>query len=126
MLNPANSKYDSQVSGISFASENDDIRASLSSVVNYRVGGEFRHDIFRLRLGYGSFGNPYKNENIRYSSQYLSAGAGVRTQTFYADFALVARRKESVYYPYVSENYGDPVTINSKINSFVLTFGFTF
>jgi hypothetical protein len=127
MLNPGKSKYNSDIVGISFASENDAIRSSYNSVTNFRIGGELRHDMFRLRGGYGSFGNPYKNESIRFESNYWSAGAGIRTEAYFVDFALVSRSNKSYYFPYIfSDGEAYPVKIDSKTNTFVFTVGFTF
>lgn len=125
MTNPGNAKYSSQVTSMS--SENSGIRASYQQVINYRLGAEFRYNIVRLRGGYGTFGNPWKNDYIKFDNNYWSAGAGVRLRDFYIDVAYQSRSSKSYYFPYIfSDGYADPVTVKSKLETFVVTAGFTF
>lgn len=125
--NPGNAKYDSDIAGINFDGENAAIRDSYQAVMNYRIGAEGRYKMYRLRAGYGAFGNPYKNEFIKYKSYYWSAGAGVRFQNFYVDVAYVARKTKSFYFPYLLEDgAGEPVRLIEQLNTAVVTVGFTF
>jgi len=126
-MSPAKAKYGSGSGGFSFSNENAVIEAAYQSVVNFRLGGEYRYKVFRFRGGYGILGNPYSNENITYSNNYWSTGVGLRKKGFFADLAFVSRATESFYFPYIFSNgYSDPVTVKAKLNTVMLTAGFNF
>jgi hypothetical protein len=123
--NPGKARYSSDYQ--SMTSDNRGIRASYQGVMNYRVGAELRYSVARLRAGYGSFGNPWKNDNIRYDDSYWSLGGGVRLRDFYVDVAYQNRTTKTLYFPYIfSDGYADPVKTNTSTQAFVLTVGFTF
>ncbi len=126
--NPARAKYSSNISGISFSQENDDIRSVFRSTVNYRLGGEFRYKILRVRAGYGVQASAYKSDfDLDNSIKTVSGGLGVRFQKFFADFALVQSKGNSLYQPYsFFDGSGPVVDIENKTTSGILTFGFTF
>lgn len=126
--NPAKAKYSSNISGVSFSQDNENIKAAYQSVVNYRIGGEFRYKILRVRAGYGFQGSALKDYfDIDNSIQTISGGIGVRFKKFYADFALVNSNAKDYYQPYYfSDGPGPLVTLDSKTTTGMLTFGFTF
>jgi hypothetical protein len=124
-INPSNAKYRSDIQ--SMTPENNAIKESYQAVANYRIGAEFRSNMFRLRGGYGSFGNPWKNKNIKFNDYYLSAGAGIKLPKFFLDFAYQSRNTEYYYFPYIlASGEADPVNVKSKLQTFVFTVGFTF
>jgi len=105
------------------------IRNRYTSVINFRIGGELRHDIFRFRAGIGRQANPYQENfrnNLDQSRINLSLGAGVRLPDFYVDLASTYSRYESANTPYVLPNkptaYPSALITNSLTNV-VLTFG---
>ena len=57
---PRKAKYSSDTPGVSFDVDNENIKAAYTSVVNYRLGGEFRYKVFRLRGGYNVQGSVYQ------------------------------------------------------------------
>jgi hypothetical protein len=128
--NPGRAKYSSNMSGISFNQENDDIRSVFRSTVNYRLGGEFRYKILRVRAGYGVQANAYKNDfDLDNSIKTISGGLGVRFQKFFADFALAQSKGTNFYSPYSFNVYNLPnpiVEIENKTLTGILTVGFTF
>ncbi|MBA4053115.1 MAG: long-chain fatty acid transporter, partial [Marivirga sp.] len=128
--NPAKAKYSSNISGISFNQENDDIKSVYRSTVNYRLGGEFRYKVFRVRAGYGVQASAYKNDfDIDNSIQTISGGLGVRFEKFFADFALIQSKADNLYSPYSFYVYDIPnpvVDMEEKTVSGILTLGFTF
>lgn len=127
-INYNQAKYDSETEGVSFNPENDEIKSYYTNVVNYRVGAEFRYDIFRLRGGYSVQNNPYKGSfNVDRTIKTISAGAGIRFNQFYVDAAWLMSKNDSSYSPYVFQNGTGPVAeLQNKMNSAMLTFGFTF
>jgi hypothetical protein len=128
LTNPAKAKY-SSTSGLSYSSDNASIRSLYTSIVNYRFGAEFRYNIFRARAGYGVQSNAYQTSvptNNQVSS--ISGGLGVRTKTFYIDFALIgSQSKQYKYQPYTfSDGSGPIVNLKRKSTTGMITLGFTF
>ena len=130
-VNPAKAKYDSDISGISYAPENEAIRATYKSVTNLRLGGEFRHNIFRVRAGYAIQGNTFGDDiNLDNQINTVSAGVGVRTSRFFADVAWVQSSSDAVYNPYTFVTYPEfqtpEVDLKNKVTHLMLTLGVTF
>jgi hypothetical protein len=129
LTNPGNAQYSSDTPGISYSDNNKDIKRINRSTVNYRMGAEFRYDIFRLRGGYGVQSNSYRKEiDADNAVTTISGGAGVRLKSFYIDFALVHHATGKYYYqPYsFSDGSGPVVNLKSKITTGMITAGFTF
>ncbi|MBX2965416.1 MAG: outer membrane protein transport protein [Cyclobacteriaceae bacterium] len=122
-------KYTSDISGISFNSDNDAIRTSYKSTINYRIGAEFRYEMLRLRAGYNFLSNPYNTSAVdtNQSIQTISAGVGVRLAQFFIDFALMRSTGNREYSSYVLQNNTGPrVDITNTLVSGMATVGFTF
>jgi long-subunit fatty acid transport protein len=107
------------------------IKNVYTSTINYRIGAEYKINMFRLRGGYGHFGDPFSNSNYDRSTQQISGGAGVKLGNFTADFALVNRKFNSLYTSYQvldsdGNNFGPQTEIENNIINGVLTFGFSF
>ncbi|HTE34109.1 MAG TPA: hypothetical protein VK666_27200, partial [Chryseolinea sp.] len=126
--NPAKAKYSSNTAGVSFNEENDGIKAAYQSVINYRVGGEFRYKIMRVRAGYGMQGSTYKDSfDLDNSIQSISGGLGVRLKKFYADLAVIHSSGSNAYQPYGFFNARGPVVdLDLQTTTTMLTLGFTF
>ncbi len=129
-LNYGKTSYTSATDGVSFDSDNQQIKNSYKSTLNFRGGGEYRLKNFRFRLGYNYMADPYlstRGGNRDISS--FSGGAGYRTKTFYLDFTLISIAGNTLYNPY---SYGIPTsfapvvkTSNSNLQAMV-TLGFPF
>ena len=130
--NPAKAKYDSNTTGISYSGENDAIRATYKPVTNFRVGGEFRYEIFRVRAGYAIQGNTFSDDIDQDNKiSTISAGLGIRTKRFYADIAWVQSTSDDLYIPYSFSAYADlyetpEVSLKNKVTHALLTLGVTF
>jgi hypothetical protein len=118
----------------SLSSENETIRELYASVVNFRVGGEWRIQKLRLRLGYNLNGSPLNTGNASdFKTQTVSGGIGLRSNKFYVDLASSYRISETRYAPYILENPDNNpifetsfVDINSSNLNFMLSFGLFF
>lgn len=118
----------------SLTSDSESIKELYTSVVNYRVGGEWRVEKFRFRLGYNLNGNPLKTDDTtNLSTQTVSGGVGFRSSTFYLDLASSYRTLNSKYAPYVLDNPdSNPIfetnfaDISSSNLNFMLSFGLFF
>ncbi|HWZ23084.1 MAG TPA: hypothetical protein VNW06_10550 [Cytophagaceae bacterium] len=104
------------------------INNSYLNVVNFKIGGELRIDIFRLRAGLAYLPNPYKyNDKVNRNIEQISVGAGVKLNNTYFDFGLINTRYQSTYQPYSLDNFATPIAVskNSFVNA-VVTMGFYF
>ncbi len=116
----------------SFSSLGDDnsaIRDDYRSAVNIRLGGEFRYNILRLRAGYGFEGNPYRTSldvDLDGSRQTYSAGAGLRFNNYFVDFALSQRRGNNYFSPYATDTDQPVASMQNKDTMGILTLGLTF
>ncbi|MCE7053227.1 long-chain fatty acid transporter [Algoriphagus sp. AGSA1] len=102
-----------------------------SSTINFRAGAEYRFDNFRIRGGYGFFGDPIANSDYDRSTQQISGGLGVKLNKFSIDFALVNQKFNTLYSSYqVLDNQGNnigPVTeVKNNLINGVLTLGLSF
>ncbi|HEY3403016.1 MAG TPA: hypothetical protein VGK59_06500 [Ohtaekwangia sp.] len=127
MMNPAKAKYSSETDASFYRSQNDVIQNSFKKVYNYRIGGEFRHNIWRIRGGYSVMGNPYAQDDYDYKNVSISGGAGLRFEKFYIDLAIVSKKVDSNYSPYtLSDNSQPVVKLQNKTLTSMITLGFTF
>jgi len=126
-VNYANAKYDSDIAD-DFDAENEGVKAEYQPVVNYRVGAEYRYEIYRIRAGYNYMQDPYRQTgNIDRSVQSFSGGLGVRTKNFFVDLGAIFSSTEGTRSPYYSSIGADPVAYQKfKSANYILTFGFTF
>lgn len=109
----------------STASDNDVINDTFNSVVNVRVGGEYRFDNFRLRAGYAIFPDPVKDSTLDDRTS-ITFGFGYRTFDYYLDFAAVSSSSQQQAVPYfIGDN--QPVATSDIRNTTVsVTFGLNF
>lgn len=112
--------------------DNQAIRNIYGSTINYRLGGEARFDIFRLRAGYAYFGDPFANSpDLNQTTQQLSGGFGVKIKSISIDLALVNQKYKGLYRSYQvldsnDNNFGPITQLENSITSGVLTVGFNF
>jgi hypothetical protein len=128
-LNYGSNRYSSQTDGVTFDSDNADIKDLYKAVFNYRVGAEYRLNTFRFRVGYNLMPDPYKTvqNNVSASVQSVSAGVGYRTSKFFVDLAAVFKQGNSTYRPYVVDSPSSPLVTTKNTNSqVILTFGVPF
>lgn len=124
LVNYAKARYKSEFVGESFSGENEAIISSYQRVLNFKTGAEFRHDIYRLRAGFNYMPDPVDGDSgADRSIQTFTAGAGVRLQSFFVDFAALFSNYEGRRSPY---GFGSEALQEFKTNTFLLTFGFTF
>ncbi|GAC1596185.1 MAG: TonB-dependent receptor [Hymenobacter sp.] len=112
----------------SFTTENSDIQTRYQNTLNLRFGAEGRFDVFRARLGYARYGDPYKADtNNERAQNFYTAGLGLRQGNFFLDGALVYTTFDQVYTPYTLGNNLQPVIkVNNNRYTTSLTAGLTF
>ncbi len=108
---------------------NNDVRSSFKSAVNYRVGGEVKvNDFISLRAGYGLNGSAYKDDSDNhFKTQFFSGGVGYRNKNYYFDLAYQRVQTNSTFSPYLLPDYTEPVAdVKNDKNNVFLTFGIRF
>jgi hypothetical protein len=116
--------------GYNYSEKNMNIKNSLKSVSNFRIGGELRLDKLYLRSGYGYYGKAFRqaedNENLDYHS--FSLGAGFREQNISIDFGYTNLKYSQKYFLYPLDSSFVPALANLSTvqNIFSLTFGYKF
>jgi hypothetical protein len=127
-VNYANNTFNSN--DFNTGSVNENIDQILKSVVNYKVGGEFRYDIFRLRAGYAMYADPtqYVNDNLSRDRSILSGGVGISTPKFFADLAVSRTQFETDFFPYQGAQFfeGGLPQAENNITNVILSLGFNF
>ncbi|WP_158858404.1 OmpP1/FadL family transporter [Lunatibacter salilacus] len=104
--------------------DNREIRALYGQTFNYRVGGEARIDMLRIRAGYSYIGDPFLNPgDFDRSMTQLSGGLGVKLANFSVDLAVMSNRFNSFYTSYPTSPLA--ITDNQRISG-MLSFGFSF
>jgi hypothetical protein len=116
--------------GYDYSEKNLNIKNSLKSASNIRLGGEIRLNKLYLRTGYGYYGKAFKpgedNENLDYSS--ISFGAGFREQNVSIDFAYTNYKYSqiNILYPLDSSFNPERVNLSTIKNMFTVTLGYKF
>ena len=128
-VNYAKAKYNSITQGLSFESDNADIRSSYQSVFNIRSGFEYRVNAFRARVGYAYMPEPFKaaQNNVSNSLQRITGGIGYRQENFYSDLAIIHTAGDNSYRPYSVNSPDTPlVTYAPKSTNVMFTLGLPF
>jgi len=113
-----------------YSEKNMNIKNSLKSASNIRLGAEYRLNKLYLRTGYGYYGKAFQpgedNQNLDYSS--LSFGIGYREQNFSLDFAYTNFSYNQVYnlYPLGSSFMATNVNLTTNQDMFTVTLGYKF
>lgn len=111
--NADNQRYEREV--------NNAIRRSYQQAMNLRLGAEVVLGEFRVRGGYNMYGKPL--EGTEGFNSAISAGAGIRGESFFLDLAWRHGQGTGSVLAYA----GGPVADSKfKTNDFLLTLGFKF
>ncbi|MGK7394954.1 MAG: OmpP1/FadL family transporter [Candidatus Cyclobacteriaceae bacterium M3_2C_046] len=112
------------------ASEDNRIMDQIyDKAINYRIGGEYRYKIFRIRAGFAHQADPFKEivaGQADRSVNQFSAGLGIRLPEFYIDLAAVNRQWESQYSPYTLGPDTPVVNLDNNTTSIIASIGFFF
>lgn len=100
---------------------NNEIQRAYKQAVNVRLGGELALNNFRLRGGFDMLGKPEQGQEGFNTA--ITAGAGVRGESFYLDLGWRHYNGKGSVTPYSSA----PVATTSNVtNDILLTVGFKF
>lgn len=101
---------------------NADIDA-FNSTNNFRLGAEFRYEIFRVRGGFAYMEDPVDND-LDQDEQQFSFGLGIRKKNYYADAAFV---RSDGFASRISPYPGAPqANVEQSATRVTFTVGFTF
>ncbi|HEY5470304.1 MAG TPA: hypothetical protein VIK07_07265, partial [Bacteroidales bacterium] len=123
-------KFSDNKDSYDYSSKNRDIKNSLKSASNIRLGGELRLNKLYLRTGYGYYGKAFKpgeeNQNLDYTS--ISGGIGYREQNLSIDFAYTnySYSQTNILYPLDSSFVPASANLSTHTNMFTLTLGYKF
>ncbi len=102
------------------------INDDYESVVNFQIGSEFRHKIFRLRAGYAKMGDTLKG-GLDASRTNISFGTGIRLPKFFIDIGFVNSVFDSTASPFtLADGTAPTANIDNKRFSAIWTLGFNF
>ena len=111
----------------SVTADNRSINNLYQSTMNYRLGGEFRFDIFRFRGGYSYQGDPFENSSVDNSVRRISGGIGYRVQDYYVDLAVTNTKSDGLFSPYNLNDASEPVAeVDNNSTSISVSLGFNF
>ncbi|MFD2722103.1 OmpP1/FadL family transporter [Hymenobacter monticola] len=111
----------------SFSAENIAVRNLYKNTVNLRFGAEGRFDVFRVRLGYARYGDPYVADAKDDRSQnFYTAGLGLRQGNFFLDAAGVYTTFNQVYTPYNVSGLEPTIKVTNSRFTTSVTAGITF
>ena len=65
------------------------IKDIYKSNINVRIGGEIKFNTIMGRLGFGYYGNPYKDAPSKANKMTLSGGLGYRNKGFFVDLTYI-------------------------------------
>lgn len=106
-----------------YSEKNFNIRNSLKTASNIRLGGELRLNKLYLRGGYGYYGKAFKageeNADLDYIS--LSCGIGFREQNMSIDFGYTNLRNSQKYFLYPLDDSFDQALANLTVNKNMFT-----
>lgn len=123
----SNNPNDSNGDNYTFTAENQGIKQVYRNTVNLRFGAEGRFDIFRARLGYATYGDPYVYRPISRAQQFYTAGLGLRQNSFFFDLAGVYTTFNQQHSSYTLASGQQPiVNVNNNRFTATVTAGLTF
>lgn len=108
---------------------NADVNATLKPALNFRLGGEFAYDVFRLRAGINILGATQQTNG---ATQVYTAGAGIRGKSMFFDLGYSYLKQSFGYQPYIAGLANpqipnqDAVSVSTTRHNFVATLGFKF
>jgi hypothetical protein len=106
--------------------DNQTIRNLYNSAINFKLGGEYRYEIFRFRAGGGYYSDPFAvSDGLNRARLNFSVGIGLRLPTFFMDLAVLNNRFNSSYIPY-DDAMVPTAEIRNNSTSGILTVGFNF
>jgi hypothetical protein len=105
---------------------NNAIDNAYKGAVNFRAGGELKFTTMMVRLGFGYYGNPYKNINGEKGNRFqISGGLGYRNKGVFVDLTYAYIMTKDVNFPYrLQYSPFSAANIKGGGSNLLLTLGF--
>ncbi len=119
----------SSTTGDNWSADNQNIKDLYKSIINLRVGGEYRMKEYRFRAGYRLMPDPFQSaqNGVDRSLSSYTAGVGYRKTSFYIDMAVVYTTGSNSYRPYhLNSPYSPLVNLSGQATTVMFTVGFPF
>ncbi len=91
------------------------VKDFYKSTINAKIGGEVKFNTIMARLGFGYYGNPYKDAPAKASKMVFSTGLGYRNKGFFADATYAYQITKDFDVPYRLQN-AETVYANTRGN----------
>lgn len=106
---------------------NNVITNIYKSNINVKIGGEVKFNTIMARLGFGYYGNPYKETPSRANKMTFSGGLGYRNKGFFADLTYVHLVNNDFDVPYRLQNsLTEYATVKQQTGNIMATIGIKF
>ena len=104
---------------------NRKISTSFQQTFNFRIGGEYAHDVFRFRAGLGLYGSPIDGDTEL--KKVYSTGVGFHKDDFFVDLAYRLSQGKEGYSPFAGD-YLKPngAVLNTTKSTVSFTLGIRF
>jgi hypothetical protein len=83
--------------------ENEEIKKTMNSTHNFKIGAEWKVSFVSLRAGYTYSQSPYRNKDWQSDTQGYSFGGGLNFKTWKLDLAYHTLKRNSQYYIYETD-----------------------
>jgi hypothetical protein len=104
-----------------FKELNNVVKDEYKGTINAKIGGEVKFNVVMARLGFGYYGNPYKNAPTGANKMVFSGGLGYRNKGFFADLTYAYQMVKDFDVPYRLQN-AETVFSNVKGNAGIVSF----
>ena len=106
-----------------FEYENEEIRNTMTSTHNIKIGTEWKVSFISLRAGYSYSQSPYKNNEWQSDTHSYSFGTGLNFKTWNLDIAYQQASRNYQHYIY-DTNLVESAIVNRTEGNFVATLRF--
>lgn len=106
---------------------NNVIKDIYKGAFNFRVGGELKFNVLMARLGFGYYGNPYKDMGFKANKLLLSGGLGYRHKGMFIDVTYAYHIYKDADFPYrLEERLNTYASTKQKMGGLVASIGWKF
>jgi hypothetical protein len=106
---------------------NNAVKLSYKGAFNFRVGGELKFNTLMTRLGFGYYGSPYKEKELKARKMNVSGGLGYRNKGIFVDLTYVQSLNKDVNFPYrLADKANTFAVTKNKTGNLLVTFGVKF
>jgi len=110
-----------------YKSLNNVVKDMYKGAFNFRVGGELKFNVVMARLGFGYYGNPYKDAGYKASRMVMSGGLGYRHKGIFIDLTYAHQVNKDADFPYrLGDRANTYAATKQNLGNVVATVGWKF